>query len=212
MNPTALVFLKAPRPGLVKTRLAREMGEQAATAIYRTLAEEQWRRIPANWRAEVHFTPRDAETEMRAWLGERGTFRPQSEGDLGARLATGFAEAFRAGASPVIAIGGDCPELDGDCLESARLALHNNDLVLGPAMDGGYYLIGLNRPVPELFEGIPWSSPRALAVTLERANAAALRCRLLDRKEDIDDATSWARYQSNLAIARTPPALAAAKP
>ncbi|MEO6568661.1 MAG: DUF2064 domain-containing protein, partial [Opitutaceae bacterium] len=107
MNSTALVFLKAPRPGLVKTRLAREVGEQAATEIYRTLAGEQWRRIPGNWRAEVHFTPHDAETEMRAWLGERGIFRPQGEGDLGARLATGFAAAFRAGASPVIALGGD---------------------------------------------------------------------------------------------------------
>lgn len=194
MIPTVILFLKAPRPGFVKTRLAAEVGAPAATAIYRQLAQEQRRRIPAKWRAEVHFAPADAEPEMRVWLGGRGVFRPQVDGDLGARLSAGFAAAFQAGGAPVIAIGGDCPALDAACLEEARRTLREADVVLGPADDGGYYLIGLNRPTPELFAGIPWSTPQALEATVARAARAGLRVRLLGTKLDIDDAASWKKY------------------
>ena len=185
MNPTAIAFLKAPTPGLVKTRIARQLGDLAATAIYRTLAEEKWHRIPSDWHAEVFFTPPAAEGGKRGWLGGRGIFRAQSKGDLGARLMAGFAAAFQRGGAPVIAINGDCPELDGACLEEARAALNDADVVLGPAVDGGYYLIGLSRPTPELFSDIPWRSPEA--------RAAQLRCRMLGVKADIDNGNSWAR-------------------
>jgi uncharacterized protein len=209
MTPTVIAFLKAPRPGGVKTRLARDFGVAAATGIYRALAGEQWHRIPPEWRAEVHFAPADAEAEMRGWLGPRGVFRPQVEGDLGARLIAGFAQAFAAGGAPVIAIGGDCPGLDSACLEAARAALQDVDVVLGPAVDGGYYLIGLNRPAPVLFSGIPWSTSRVLATTLARTEAAGLRCHLLETKLDIDDAASWERHQAagvECRGAATPPA------
>lgn len=195
MNPTILVFLKAPRPGFVKTRLAAELGAQRATEIYRALAETQLRRIPTAWRTEIHFAPADAAEEMRAWLGSPHVFRAQSGGDLGARLAAGFAAAFTESAAPVIAIGGDCPELDAACLERAADALRRADLVLGPANDGGYYLIGLNRPTPQLFEQIEWSSPRVLTQTLARAAQSELRCELLETKTDIDDAASWAEFE-----------------
>jgi uncharacterized protein len=197
MNTTVILFLKAPRDGQVKTRLARSVGGDEALRIYRSLAEAQVRQLPPGWRTEVHFAPADAEAEMKGWLGEsteRMMYRPQNDGDLGARLVAGFASAFADGGSPVIAIGGDCPELDAACLENARLALREADVVLGPATDGGYYLIGLNRPAPELFDDVPWSTPRVLEITRARADATGLRYRLLEPKTDIDDAESWAHY------------------
>jgi rSAM/selenodomain-associated transferase 2/rSAM/selenodomain-associated transferase 1 len=201
VSATAILFLKAPRAGFVKTRLGRDAGAEKALAVYRELAELQWRRIPSSWRTEIHFAPADAESEMRQWLGDRGFFRPQVEADLGGRLASGFTSAFRDGGAPVIALGGDCPELDAACLERARLALERADIVLGPATDGGYYLIGLNRETPGLFENIPWSTSAVLAATLTRAAALGLRVSLLEVKSDIDDATDWADYRRR----RVPP-------
>jgi len=194
MTPTVLAFLKAPRPGFAKTRLAREVGAERAAAIYRRLALEQWQRIPAAWRAEAHFVPVDAAQEMRAWLGSRGVFQPQADGDLGAKLAAGFEDAFGRGGAPVLAIGGDCPDLDEPALERAALGLLRADVVLGPAQDGGYYLIGLNRPHPEIFQGIPWGTGEVLTTTLARAASAGLRCVLLDVKADVDDAQSWTAH------------------
>jgi uncharacterized protein len=194
-----LVFLKAPRLGSVKTRLAREVGSAEAVRIYRLLVERQMTAIPAEWRTEIRFSPDDAGTEMRVWLGDRFTYRPQGEGDLGARLARGFEDAFRHGAGRVIAIGGDCPELDAETLVGAAGHLDANDLVLGPARDGGYYLIGLRRPAPRIFAGIPWSTAAVLAATLARSAESGLRHALLAMKEDIDDLPGWRRHEARTA-------------
>jgi rSAM/selenodomain-associated transferase 1 len=193
--PTVLVFLKAPRPGDVKTRLARQIGTAAATALYRQWAERQLRVIPAGWRVEIHFAPPDACYEMRAWLGADLNYHAQADGDLGARLRNAFAATLRAGARRVIAIGADCPSLDTACLQQAAAALASSDLVLGPARDGGYYLIGLRREAPELFADIPWSTAGVFATTLARADALALDVHILDEKEDIDDLAALTRAQ-----------------
>ncbi len=188
-----LAMLKAPRAGFVKTRLAREIGAESAAAIYRALAERQMSAIPPSWRSEVHVAPADGVAEVQAWLGPQHSYHAQTEGDLGCRLTYATAGAFQRDAKEVIIVGGDCPGLDAACLREAAGLLHHADVVLGPALDGGYYLIGLARPAPQLFVDIPWSSSRVLATTMERIAAAGLKHAMLAPKEDIDDLASLRR-------------------
>ena len=183
----------------MKTRLAATLGETEAARIYRWLAERQLTALPRSWPTNVHFDPPDAHDEMVRWLGRlrRGLrFTPQCHGDLGARLAGAFATEFAQGADRVIAIGGDCPELGGVILQSARRALETNDAVLGPAADGGYYLIGLKAPCAALFDGITWSTPTVRAETKARLRANLLSYAELPVLEDVDDAASWVRVQA----------------
>jgi rSAM/selenodomain-associated transferase 2/rSAM/selenodomain-associated transferase 1 len=197
--PTLMVFLKAPRHGGVKKRLAAKLGDERTLDVYRGMAERQLRQVPASWIVEIHYTPDDAESEMKAWLGPSYTYVPQSGNDLGERLTNAFRRAFDAGHKEVMAIGGDCPELDTDTLWEASRRMVRADLVLGPAEDGGYYLIGLRRLVPELFKDIPWSTPHVLSLTMARGKISGLSRELLAPKEDIDDLPSYERYLRRVA-------------
>lgn len=202
MHPTILLMAKAPRPSFVKTRLAAQIGPAEATDLYRRLVERQIRDIPTAWPLEVHFAPEDAEVEMRAWLGAGPKFVPQVDGDLGARLSAAFDHAFTQGARTAIAIGGDCPELGVDDFHQAAGVLQRKDVVLGPACDGGYYLIGLRGPAPFLFAHMPWSTPEVLSTTVDRLEQAGLSLELLGVKEDVDDSASMWRAASRLGIER----------
>lgn len=207
--PVILAMLKAPRAGFVKTRLAREIGAVAAAGVYRRLVEHQMTALPRGWPIEIHTAPADAIPEMQTWLGvERACF-PQAGGDLGARLIHATESAFARHGRPMIVIGGDCPGLGAMILDAARAALRTTDVALGPAVDGGYYLIGLQRPRRELFRGIPWSSESVLKTTLERVRETGLRSSLLPVLEDVDDLTSWRRVQKLLPAAHPAPTIAA---
>lgn len=192
-NPTLLIFLKAPRAGEVKTRLAASLGKARALRAYRQLVAHTLAAVPPDWSVEIHYAPRGARADMRRWLGARWRLRVQSSGDLGVRLTRAFAGAFARGARRVIAIGGDCPTLDAATLERAAQTLRARDVVLGPACDGGYYLIGLRRAAPELFVEIPWSTADVFPTTLRRARAARLSLMRLEEREDVDDLASWRR-------------------
>src|SRR5437868_3785397 len=113
MNPpTILLFLKSPREGEVKTRLARSVGFAEATRIYRRLVEHQIARIPPTWRIQIHFAPAADADQMRTWLGPDHQYFPQVEGDLGERLSAAMQRHFATPASsPLIFVGGDCPYL-----------------------------------------------------------------------------------------------------
>jgi len=199
--PRIILFLKAPRSGLVKTRLAASVGEEKAVEIYRFLVESQLRRLPRDWPFEIRFTPADAEEEMREWIGRGPILLPQGEGDLGHRLADAVAEAFARGSDPVVCIGADCPGLDVPDFEEARTALRNGaDLVFGPADDGGYYLIALGRPCPEVFKEIPWSSETTLARSLEQAGKCNRKVSLLPSKGDIDHIEDWENFCGRNAV------------
>ena len=113
-------------------------------------------------------------------------FEPQCSGSLGRRMQAAFVHMFRPGAKSAILIGSDCPLLERKLVRQAFTALKNNDLVLGPAADGGYYLIGLRRPVPELFQLRQWSHPGVLEATLNTASKLNLTCRILPTLSDID--------------------------
>jgi len=172
---------------MVKTRLAASIGREQALSVYKRLSEQQLERLPGNFRLEIHYSPADAEAEMRAWLNTSAAFLPQQEGDLGARLTGAIRQAFKQGASRVYCIGGDCPALDQTHLHGADEALNaGNDVVFGPTLDGGYYLIGLKAPWPQLFESIPWSSDNTLKVSLDRAKQLGLKVHLLEPLYDVD--------------------------
>ncbi|MCF3649315.1 TIGR04282 family arsenosugar biosynthesis glycosyltransferase [Synoicihabitans lomoniglobus] len=193
MTPTVLIFLKAPVAGAVKTRLAVDVGEAEALRIYRWLAERQLAAIPSTWPVEVHFSPAPAAAEMKAWLGEaKGrTFWPQVEAGLGERLRHAMAGAFARSAEAVFLIGGDCPGLNAKVLNRARDALREHDVVMGPACDGGYYLLGMTTARPELLHDIAWSSDRVASQTRQRVEAAGLALAELNPLRDVDRLADW---------------------
>ena len=184
---TLLVFARAPRAGTVKTRLARTIGDDAAAGLYHRMG----RRIVASVegvpaRMVVCYDPPDAEPEMRRWLGPSPRrYMPQGGGDLGARISRMLDHAF-ADADRVVAIGTDAPATDAGRVTHAIEALETADVVIGPARDGGYYLIGLRQPRPELFRGIRWGSDSVLAETRAEAERLGLRITWLELESDID--------------------------
>lgn len=195
-NPSVIVFLKAPVPGQVKTRLARNIGPEPAMQAYKTMAEGQLERIGDVFPLEVHFAPRDAEPRMKEWLGEQHALYPQCGGDLGERLQEAIASAHERNQAPIICIGGDCPSLNSEHLNEAADALaQGTDLVIGPSEDGGYYLIGLRKPFPQLLAGIPWSSSETLEATIARAKTLGLSIHLLEALYDVDELPELERAQ-----------------
>ena len=200
VKTTVCVLLKAPVAGEVKTRLSRTLGAVNARQAYIRLAEHQLRQIPDRWRIEVHFSPADAGDALVAWLSHVGAFSyvPQCEGNLGERLAQAQATAFARGADRVVLIGGDCPELTEARLEKAVSRLGDADVVIVPAVDGGYALLASTKPTPELFTGIPWSTAAVLQATMARAEAAQRRVALESPVFDVDEAEDWARARAIL--------------
>lgn len=187
MTPALAIFLRAPRPGAVKTRLAAEVGERQALRLYRVMAS---RTLAAAQEAgldpTIWFTPADAAQEMRLWLGERWDLRPQASGDLGARLAA--AEQAVARGRAWLAIGADCPRLDAALLREAAAIVAGNDVAIGPSEDGGYYLIGGPTPLPPIFASMPWSTSAVLPETRARLARAGITWRELPTLRDVDTA------------------------
>jgi len=183
-----LVFLKAPRPGQVKTRLAAEIGDEPAAAAYRQIAERVLLQTAPQEREYdrlVFFAPPDARAEVAAWFPGETLVAQQGE-DLGSRMDAAFADAFARGATRVALIGTDVPRLGREHVLEALTALDECPVVLGPATDGGYYLIGLRERQPDLFRDVEWGSAEVCAATLARAEALRLAVHRLDPLRDVD--------------------------
>jgi uncharacterized protein len=189
-----ILFAKAPRLGAVKSRLAETAGPECALTIYRELVETLLARLHTLRGVELRFTPDDARSEIEPWLGEKWFATPQGNGDLGERLTRAFAEAFARGAERVVIIGSDCPEVNAADVRTAFRELREHDLVVGPATDGGYWLIGLRAAHPELFAQVAWSSESVLGQTLAHARSLGLRIQLLRILADIDTEADWNAY------------------
>lgn len=183
-----LVFLKDPRPGAAKTRLAAALGPEAAALLYRALAEEEVARTAprgGEYERLFCFAPADARAAIEAWFpGE--ALLPQEGAGLGERMASAFQTAFERGAGRVAIVGTDVPWVGRETVAAAFGALGAADVVLGPAHDGGYYLLALKRPCPALFAGIAWSTPEVLAATEARARELGLAVARLGVLRDID--------------------------
>jgi len=180
--------VKHPRPGAVKTRLAAAIGPEAAADLYRALVErvlEATTPRAGDYERLVFFDPPGALEEMRAWLpGVR--LLAQGGGDLGERMADAFARAFARGARRVAIVGTDVPGVTRETVLAALSGLDAADVALGPAEDGGYCLLALREPRPELFAGIAWSTATVAAETRSRAASSGLTVRELPALRDLD--------------------------
>ena len=184
-----IVFGRYPVPGRTKTRLIPALGPAGAADLQRQLTEKivataEAFALQRGVNVEVCFEG-GSEQKMRRWLGPDLSLSRQAPGDLGTRMYAAFLAAFQRGCSRAVLIGTDIPELRADHLRQAFDALSENDLVIGPSRDGGYWLIGLNRPA-RLFEGIKWGTKVVLGQTLALANGQGLSVKELDYLTDID--------------------------
>ena len=186
--------MKAPQVGTVKTRIAETAGAERACAIYRQLVDRVLANIAPLKNVQLRFTPDDAADKIHPWLRTGWSAAAQGSGDLGERLHRAFQETFAEGTEGVVVIGSDCPEVGPSDVRAALKELKGHDIVLGPAVDGGYWLIALRAPHPELFSNITWSSDQVLAQTLARAKALGLRIQLLRILQDIDTEEDWNAY------------------
>lgn len=186
-----LECVKYPDGGQVKTRLAAGIGSEAAVRVYRRLCARTHRELlhvrDAGLAATVVYGDGAACERMQRWLPGAADYWQQPPGGLGGRLAAGFARAFAGGARRVAVVGGDSPDLDAAAVIRALGELQNADAVMIPVLDGGYALLALRRPRPELFEGIAWGTAAVAAQT--RARAAALGVSLIELPavHDVDE-------------------------
>ncbi len=197
MSSTLIVFTRYPEPGRTKTRLAGVLGDDGAAELHQRLAEHALAHAraaaaQADLRLEIHHT--GDEVDMASWLGDDLIYRRQSEGDLGQKMAS----AMSAITAPTVIMGTDCPDLDQTLLATAFETLQDHDLVLGPAADGGYYLIGMGRLYRSLFENIVWGGDQVLSRTLAIAEQRRLSVFLLPVLADIDRPEDLARLPSFL--------------
>lgn len=209
-----IIFTRYPQPGRTKTRLIPALGAEGAAILQRQMTEHTLRQVsqlsktnlvmPEIWYAasqppfETGKTI-DDRTLMEQWLGNQWHYQPQHQGDLGERLIHAFEAAFATGAERVVAIGTDCPSLDSTRLQQAFESLQEKDLVLGRATDGGYYLIGLRRSIPALFQGIAWGTDTVLQQTRTIGESLNLDIITLEPLTDIDrleDLSIWQQVKS----------------
>ncbi|MCF8070326.1 MAG: TIGR04283 family arsenosugar biosynthesis glycosyltransferase [Desulfobacterales bacterium] len=197
-----IIFTRFPEPGSTKTRLIPALGEHGAANLQAELTRHLLNNIKyasekPGFDIEIRFKGGDQE-KMRQWLGNHITYVPQANGDLGRKMQTAFDDAFSSGCKKVVLIGSDIPGINRHIIEQAFLALDNSNLVFGPAKDGGYYLVGMNKPRYSIFEDIRWGSGQVLTSTLEAAKGQKI-C-LLPILADIDhpeDLPVWASVEKN---------------
>lgn len=192
MSAAALVIARAPRPGQCKTRLEPLLGPDGCARLQAGLVRRaaEWAAETAPGAAFLAFDPPDGEAELRALVPAGVRLFPQVEGDLGDRLAAAIDRVFSEnGGGPVLTIGVDVPRLAAGHAAAALSDLADEcDVTLGPALDGGYYLIGLREPHPSLF-ALPtetWGGPEVWLLTIEAAQRAGLSLGLLRAERDLD--------------------------
>ena len=185
-----LIFTRFPLPGRTKTRLIPYLGREGAATLQRRMTRHMLQ-VARAWQRErdaacdVWFTGGTCE-QMKETFGDHRNYRCQEGDDLGCRLARALEWAFAEGSRHVLCVGSDCPEVSPELLKEADAALQHCDVVVGPARDGGYYLIGMRRFDRRLFEGISWGSSEVLSQTLARAATLRWRVAQLKRLTDVD--------------------------
>lgn len=201
MRERLIIFTRYPEPGKTKTRLIPALGKEGAAMLQRQMTEQKLAQAQklqtySPLSLEIHFAGGN-EQLMQEWLGSNITYKRQSEGDIGCRMTSAFHESFQTGMKQIVLIGTDCPELNAKLIAQAFEELIQHDLVLGPARDGGYYLIGLNRFISELFTGISWSTAEVLSQTLSIAQKLELAVAFLPTLSDIDRPEDLAVWNAN---------------
>jgi rSAM/selenodomain-associated transferase 1 len=188
-DAVVLFFMKAPVRGLVKSRLARAIGADAALELHRRFILDMLEMLKSlDFPLVICFDPPDAGAYISEWLGAEHRYLPQEGSDLGLRMEHSFQRVFSRNITRAILIGSDIPDLPPGVITDAFASLEKNDVVLGPAADGGYYLIGFRTQafLPSLFHCIPWSEDAVFQTTMERLYAASRSVHLLPLWRDVD--------------------------
>jgi rSAM/selenodomain-associated transferase 1 len=194
------LFAKEPRPGHVKTRLAAETSPGWAAEVAEAFLRDAVLRLGGvDARRVLAFAPAGAEPYFTNVVGDRFALTPQAEGDLGRRLAMFFREQFAGGAGALVVVGSDSPTVPLTFVEEAFERLADADVVLGPATDGGYYLIGTSREVAGLFDDIAWGSSRVLCETVNRVASDGGRLAVLPPWYDVDTLNDWQMLRGHVA-------------
>jgi rSAM/selenodomain-associated transferase 1 len=189
LSTTALViFVRNPILGQVKTRLAKDIGDELALAIYLQLLQHTLEITRGlSFRKFIYYA--DEVSDYDLWSVPGYTKRKQHGNDLGERMLNSFKELFEQSFNRIIIIGSDCLQLQTENLQEAIALLESNVAVMGPASDGGYYLLGLTKLYPELFVNKPWSTDQVFAKTIDDFNNLGISYALLEELSDIDDIT-----------------------
>ncbi len=186
-----LLYIKYPEPGRVKTRLSEALDGGVAAELYRHFVIDVLAMVKDTGHdVIICYAPAGREEDFRRWLGPRHRYHRQRGDTLGEKLKHGFADIYAAGYRSAVAIGSDSPDLPSRYIEMAFTRLGEHDVVIGPAVDGGYYLIGFARDtfVPEAFDGIEWSTSTVLHETLRnlRRQPGDVDVHLLPAWKDVD--------------------------
>jgi len=186
-------MIKYPEPGKVKTRLAKEIGDEEAADVCRQIAERIMKNTlhTREYERMVFYDPAERLRDFEAWVpGEQLIL--QCGNGVGERMDNAIRDLLKTGAEKAVLTGADIPELSAEIIIRAFAALDDADVVIGPAGDGGYYLIGMKTPHPEIFRNIPWSTEKVYQKTVDNMNRMGLSYRTvttlsdLDRKEDLE--------------------------
>jgi uncharacterized protein len=189
-NRCLIVFVKYPQPGQVKSRLAKDYDDDFAADLYSAFVLDILERVlKGDWQLRIYFDPPKRAIEIKKSFGNGHEYRPQRGSDLGARMKNAFDDCFSDGFKSIVLIGSDFPDLPLKIIKDAFAALDSpSDAVIGPATDGGYYLIGFRYDtfLPHIFEGLTWGTPLVLEETIRILKAENHIPQLIDEWHDID--------------------------
>lgn len=184
-----ILFVKLPEKGRVKSRLARDMGWDLVLRLYESMVLDTidlLKRAAAPF--VICFDPPGSLDRVQRWLGPEYSYVPQTGGDLGERMEQAFVRAFREGMNRVVLIGSDIPGLDSSLIHDAFAALASHDAVVGPATDGGYYLVGFKKNTfePGIFHDMIWSTETVFSETIDRLRGRSWKVHVLPQCQDAD--------------------------
>ena len=181
-----IVFVKNPELGKVKTRLAKSIGEEGALKVYKFLLNYT-KSIVGNAGADkLYLFHHEEIIKSNKWSILNCENKLQSSGDLGVKMENAFNYVFSKGYKSVVVVGSDCLEITSELIDKSFLELENYNSVIGPAKDGGYYLLGLNKMIPEIFQDMPWSKSNLLEETIKKLKLENLNYQLLPTLSDVD--------------------------
>ncbi|UCG77509.1 MAG: TIGR04282 family arsenosugar biosynthesis glycosyltransferase [Nitrospirota bacterium] len=186
MNDSALIIMaKYPDPDTVKTRLSGSMSPQERVGLYEKLLHNTISRLSGLSGIDtiINYTPYNADSYFKMFGSD---VFPQVEGDIGERMFRAIEEVIGRGYGKTVLVGVDIPDLTGGIVENAFSMLEHNDLVFGPALDGGYYLIGMKKPLEAIFRDIQWSSPHTLQQTIVVAESLGRTIAYTEYLQDVD--------------------------
>lgn len=190
-----IIFVRNPVLGKVKTRLAATVGNAKALDIYRQLLQHTHDITQALTCHKFVFYADDLQLND-LWENDPYNKQLQQGNDLGARMGNAFSSLFSKGYKSICIIGSDCITLGSGIIEEAFMQLQNYDAVIGPSLDGGYYLLGMNNLVAGIFDNKNWSTDKVLPDTLSSISAQGLNCFLLAALSDIDNEEDWEKYRA----------------